>query len=71
LAQWQVLQDLLVQDTQPDEEAFSRLEPPPMPNEDRSFSASEEPQPGHAASFSLPMATRRSNRQPHFLQINS
>jgi hypothetical protein len=35
--QWQVLQDLLEQDVQLDDEAFRRLEPPPMPKDDRSF----------------------------------
>jgi hypothetical protein len=65
------LQDLLEQDVQLEEDAFRRLEPPPMPKDDRSFWASGAPQPGHMTSFSLPRETRHSNRRPHFLQVNS
>lgn len=70
-AQWQVLQDFVEHEVQLDEEAFKRLEPPPMPKEDRVLRASEAPQAGQAASFSLPMGTRHSKRRPHFLQMNS
>jgi hypothetical protein len=66
-----VLQDLLEQDVQFEDEAFRRLEPPPMPKEDGSFWASEAPRSGQAASFPLPIETRHSKRRPHFLQINS
>jgi hypothetical protein len=69
--QWQVLQDLVEQEVQLDEEDLRRLEPPPIPKEDRSFWAPDTPQLGQAASFSLPMGTRHSNRRPHFLQMNS
>jgi hypothetical protein len=69
--QWQVLQDLVEQEVQLEAEVLMRLEPPPMPNEERIFWAPDAPQSGQAASFSLPMATRLSNRRPHFLQINS
>jgi hypothetical protein len=66
-----VLQDFVEQDVQLDDEAFKRLEPPPMPNEDRSFSAPAAPHPGQAAFLSMPMGTRHSKRRPHFLQRSS
>jgi hypothetical protein len=66
-----VLQDFAEQDAQLDDETFKRLEPPPIPNEDRSFSAPAAPHPGQATSLSLPMATRHSKRRPHFLQRSS
>lgn len=70
-AQWQVLQDFVEQAAQLDEEDFKRLEPPPMPNEDKSFSAPATPHPGQAAVPSLPMGTRHSKRRPQFLQRSS
>jgi hypothetical protein len=69
--QWQVLQDLVEQEVQLDEEDLMRLEPPPIPKEERIFWAPDAPQSGQAASFSLPIGTRHSNRRPHFLQMNS
>jgi hypothetical protein len=62
---------LVEQDVQLEEDDLMRLEPPPIPNEERIFWAPDAPQSGQAASLSLPMATRLSNRRPHFLQINS
>ncbi len=67
----QVLQDLLEQWEQPDEDALSRLDPPPMPNADRSFRRSEEPQPGQQASFSRPVRTRISKVSPQARQAYS
>jgi hypothetical protein len=66
-----VLQDFVEQVAQLEDEAFKRLEPPPIPNVEWVFRASKAPQPGHAASFSLPMGTRHSKRRPHFRQMNS
>jgi hypothetical protein len=66
-----VLQDFVEHEVQLDDEVFKRLEPPPIPKDDRIFCAPEAPQSGQAASFSLPMGTRDSNRRLHFLQMNS
>jgi hypothetical protein len=66
-----VLQDPLEQVEQLEDEAFSRLEPPPMPKEETAFRTSAEPHAGQAASFSRPIATRHSKRRPHFAQTNS
>jgi len=71
MAQWQVLQDFVEQVAQLEDEAFRRLDPPPMPNVECVFWTSEAPQPGQAASFSLPMGTRHSKRRPHLRQMNS
>jgi len=69
--QWQVLQLLVEQGVQPLEDVFSRLAPPPIPNDDRSFWASWPPHWGQAAFFSSPADISFSNRQPHFLHRNS
>ena len=71
-AQWQVLQDFEEQLVQlDDEEALSRLEPPPMPKQEITFWTSGAPHSAQTTSFSLPTATRLSNLLPHFLQTNS
>jgi len=67
-----VLQDLDEQLVQlEDEEALSRLEPPPMPKQEIIFPTSAEPHSAQTTSFSFPAATRLSNLLPHFLQANS
>jgi hypothetical protein len=54
-----------------DEEAFRRLEPPPMPNPEINFWTSGDPHAAQTTPFSFPTATRHSNLLPHFLQVNS
>jgi hypothetical protein len=66
--QWQVLHDLVEQLEQLEEEALSRLEPPPMPKQEIIFWTSAEPHLSQTTSFSLPEVTRYSKRLPHFLQ---
>jgi hypothetical protein len=61
-----VLQDLVEQLVQLDEEALSRLEPPPMPKQEIIFWTSAEPH-SQTTSFSLPALTRHSNLLPHCL----
>ncbi len=63
-----MLHDLVEQLVQLEEEALTRLEPPPMPKQEIIFWTSPEPHLSHTTSFSLPAATRHSNRRPHFLQ---
>jgi hypothetical protein len=65
--QWQVLHDLVEQLVQPEEEAFIRLEPPPMPKDEINFCGSGAPQSGQTTSLSRPPWTRHSKRRPHFL----
>jgi len=72
-----VLQDLLAHDEHeldPDDDAddaVKRLLPPPIPNEEKSFSISALPQSGQTTSFSAPIRTSASKWQQHFLQTNS
>jgi hypothetical protein len=61
-----VLQDLVEQLVQPEEEALSRLEPPPMPKHETIFRTSADPHSAQTTSLSLPGETRRSNLFPHF-----
>lgn len=70
-AQWQVLQDLVEQLVQLEDEALSRLEPPPIPKHEIIFRTSPEPHPSQTTSFSFPAETRHSNLFPHFLHSNS
>lgn len=67
----QVLQDLLEQWEQPEEEALSRLDPPPMPNPDQSFFRSGDPQAGQQVSVSRPGRTRASKVSPQARQAYS
>ncbi|GEM_PF-1101355 len=53
------------------EEDFSRLLPPPIPNEENIFCMSLLPQAAQETVFSFPTETRLSKCFPHFLQINS
>jgi hypothetical protein len=62
-----VLQEPVEQVEQLDEEAFRRLEPPPMPKPEILFWTSAEPQASQTTSFSFPTVTRHSNLLPHFL----
>jgi len=62
---------LVEQLAQPDEEALSRLPPPPMPKQETSLATSADPQASQATSFSFPAATRRSNLLPQALQSYS
>jgi hypothetical protein len=62
-----VLQDLDEQLVQlEDEEALSRLPPPPMPKPEIIFRTSPEPHSAQTTPFSFPTATRHSNLLPHF-----
>jgi hypothetical protein len=62
-----VLQDFVEQLVQLEDEALSRLEPPPMPKPEINFVTSTEPH-SQTTSLSLPAGMRRSNLAPHFLQ---
>jgi hypothetical protein len=66
-----VLHDLVEQLAQLDEEAFRRLDPPPMPKQEIIFRTSAEPHLSQTTSLSLPPETRRSNLFPHCLQAYS
>jgi hypothetical protein len=67
----QVLQVFVEQVVQVSEEVFSRLLPPPIPKEDKSFWISLLLQDVQKTSFSFPTETRDSKCVPHFLHKNS
>ena len=64
----QVLQDFPEQVEQPVEAALRRLDPPPIPNADRSFRSSPEPHFGQRVSVSRPVRTSASKASPQAQQ---
>jgi hypothetical protein len=66
-----VLQDLEEQEEQLRDAEASRLDPPPIPKEEKSFWISLPLQDGQQTFFSPPMGTRHSKCSLHFLQTNS
>jgi hypothetical protein len=66
----QVEQDFEEQDVQL-AAVFKRLEPPPIPNDERSFRTSRPPQQGQTTSASRPSRTRVSNDRPQAWHANS
>lgn len=67
----QVLQVFVEHVVQVSEEVLSRLLPPPIPKEEKSFWISLLSQDAQETSFSFPTETRDSKCVPHFLHMNS
>jgi hypothetical protein len=67
----QVLQDDPEQDAHPLPDDLIRSDPPPIPNDEKSFRTSAVPQAGQMTSFSRPRRTSCSKDFRHEAQQNS